>query len=258
MKKMFFPIAGYRGVTIGPKGYRPALARTGWFARRVSPVSDQLSPEIPIKVDKGLDGGGTYQLPVNAVHHVGFLDIPEKSSAKIYDALNVKAGDPLRSAPFWSKYQKTQHPIVITSGELKAGALITAGFAAVSTAVCGGLKFRDRKGDESGPRVEANLALFAARKRQITIIFDVPESSPSISFIRSIVNYSAQSLVDAGAKVKIVRISSFNRGVIDFLKHNGEQALRLKIAAAPEYAVWKAAQNDILPVKTIRGRGGCD
>jgi Domain of unknown function (DUF3854) len=244
--EVVYPIAerlNWNVIRFGPES-RPHLR--GWWVSGVDPLDNwqamswgRFKPDAATPVmDPAKGKAAKYLSPSlgKGSSRLVLLDVPLRIWQRVaarynlpIDRTNVRNG-------FWYWVLKSGVPIVLTEGEKKAGALLTAGYAAIAL-----------PGIFGGHRRETNqlipeLAMFATPGRTFQICFDY-ETKPQT--VKSVVLATAklgQLLTRADCPVQIVSLPGEEKGVDDFWVARGQVALDELFQTAQEWSLWQAAQ----------------
>ena len=137
-----------------------------------------------------------------------------------------------------------QVPLCITEGAKKAGALLSAGYAAIALpGVHNG--YRTPK-DETGKRIGHShlippLKKLAQPQREIYIAFDQDSKPKAVESVNSAIKRLGYLFQKADCKVKIINWDNqFGKGVDDFIATKGEQVFSEVYQTALPFDIWKA------------------
>ena len=135
-------------------------------------------------------------------------------------------------------------PLCITEGAKKAGALLSAGYAAVALpGINSG--YRTPK-DEYGNRVGKShlipqLHKLAGRERAIYIVFDQDSKPITVKAVNAAIRKVAYLLQQINCVVKIVTWDHLlGKGVDDFIANCGQDSFDRAYNDSPSFEVWKA------------------
>ncbi len=141
------------------------------------------------------------------------------------------------------------HPkvsLVLTEGAKKAGALLTAGYAAVALpGVNAGYRVpKDEFGNRIGkPRLIPQLLPFATAGRMICLAFDQDEKPVTVTRVRAAVGQTGYLLTRQGCKVSVISWDSEQglcKGADDLIAQHGSEAFDKAYESALSLEHWKA------------------
>lgn len=137
-------------------------------------------------------------------------------------------------------------PLCITEGAKKAGALLSAGYAAIALAgVYNG--YRTPK-DEHGNRIGKShlipqLEKLATPGREIYIVFDQDSKPSTIKTVHGAIRKIGYLLTQAGCTVKVITWNpQQGKGIDDLIANGGQKAFDLAYQKAVALDTWKAQQ----------------
>lgn len=204
--------------------YREFETTDGWWVCGVDPLNNfarskwgRYKPTTGQIFDKQKGKPAKYLSPAKQESHPIFLDVPSHVWAKIalLHGLDVDFG---QYQNFWQWVMATPSlPIYITEGEKKAGALLTAGYAAISTP---GIWMGTRKNVRTGKhQLVKDLIPFDVLERQINVVFDYEadkRKARNIDIAATRLGYAFKS-----AKVSIGYLPGPQKGIDDYLVSGG-------------------------------------
>ncbi|MFM7413240.1 MAG: DUF3854 domain-containing protein, partial [Planctomycetota bacterium] len=119
-----------------------------------------------------------------------------------------------------------QNPLVVTEGAKKAGALLSAGYAAVAlVGVNAGYRVKDADGNDCSPYLCDDLAAVIKPGHSVYLAFDQDSKLDTRRKVKAALNKLAALLVKAGATVHICKWSpKEGKGVDDFITGGGDIA----------------------------------
>jgi hypothetical protein len=196
-----------------------------------------------------LDGRKTikYEHPPKTPTGIFALRVPEH----IWERIAANLGIPIIAAEnrepqdFWAwVLANPKIPVCITEGAKKAGALLTAGYAAIALpGIHNG--YRTPK-DEQGNRVGKShlippLEKLAEGGREIYIVFDQDSQPTTQVAVNQAIRQMGYLLIQAGCSVKVVSWeTSLGKGVDDLIANQGSQAFSQAYENALSLELWKA------------------
>ncbi|MEB3311200.1 MAG: plasmid replication protein, CyRepA1 family [Snowella sp.] len=148
---------------------------------------------------------------------------------------------------FWQWLMKhPEVPLCITEGAKKAGALLSAGYAAIALpGVHNG--YRTPK-DETGKRIGNSylippLKKLANPKREIYIAFDQDSKPTTIKAVNSAIKRLGYLFQKANCAVKIITWDNqLGKGVDDLIAQQGEETFTQAYETALPFEIWKARE----------------
>jgi hypothetical protein len=135
-------------------------------------------------------------------------------------------------------------PLCITEGAKKAGALLTAGYAAIALpGVFGGYRIpRDEQGNRIGKsRLIPQLLKLATRGREIYIAFDQDSKPSTIKAVSAAIRQLGYLLTQQACSVKVITWQpELGKGVDDLIAANAQEAFDEAYQTAVTLDTWKA------------------
>ena len=135
-------------------------------------------------------------------------------------------------------------PLCITEGAKKAGALLTAGYAAIALpGVHGGYRVpRDEAGNRIGKsRLIPQLAVLATQGRPIYLAFDRDSKPKAIACVNQAIRQLGYLLAQQDCRVKVISWNpELAKGVDDLIATCGQDAFNTAYQAAVPLDTWKA------------------
>ena len=161
---------------------------------------------------------------------------------------------------FWSWAIVQNLPLVLTEGAKKAGALLTAGYAAI--ALPGVWNGRRQPKDEAGqvtslPYLIPELQLFATEGRTVCFAFDCDPKPRTIAHVSAAITKTGELFARQGCQVHVVRWAEPEKGCDDLIAARGAEAFHQAYAAALDLASWQALRSRRLtyePAVTLEQR----
>jgi Domain of unknown function (DUF3854) len=192
----------------------------GWWCNGVDPLNNYeqmlwgcLKPNQPrrdkLKIHKIIK----YEHPYKEATRAFFLYVPYKIWAKISDRCGIPITEEDRQDPrgFWYWVWRHNVPLIICEGVKKAGALLTAGYAAIAIpGVNNGYRTsKDEYGNTIGkPYLIPEIQHFATRGRQVNICFDNDSKAETRQRVRTAINRMGSLLIGAGCEVRVIDLPS--------------------------------------------------
>lgn len=135
-------------------------------------------------------------------------------------------------------------PLCITEGAKKAGALLTAGYAAIALpGVNGGYRVpRDEAGNRIGKsRLIPSLKKLATQERPIFLAFDQDAKPTTVKAVNAAIQQLGYLLTQQGCPVKVITwASEWGKGVDDLIGDRGQDAFDQAYQTAASLDTWKA------------------
>ena len=190
-----------------------------------------------------------YEHPPKIATEVFALKVPLHLWQKISDRYRVPFSTAvdfsLPDLGFWQwLHDHPQVPVSITEGAKKAGALISAGYAAIGLpGIYGG--YRTPK-NEFGQKVGKSalitaLQYLAIPEREFYFVFDEDIKPKTIQAVHTAIKNTGYLLQQQSCKVKVLNWPSrLGKGVDDLLANNGEDYLETVYSNSVSLATWKA------------------
>jgi hypothetical protein len=156
---------------------------------------------------------------------------------------------------FWRWVIEMGIPVVITEGAKKAGALLTAGYAAI--ALPGVWNGRRQPKDELGnkiakPYLIPQLQPFATKGREISFCFDNDPKPKTVANVSAAIAQTGILFAYKGCQVKIITWQHPEKGVDDLIASRGEDAFNAAYEAALCLPNWQAKQYTKLTYEAAR------
>ena len=189
-----------------------------------------------------------YEHPPKIATSIFALKTPLHIWQKIADRYKMKIDDAIDpSLPdfgFWRWLVHSEIPLCITEGAKKAGALLSAGYAAIGLpGINNG--YRTPK-DESGKRIGKSHLIAAIQKlaisqREIYFVFDRDVKPNTVKAVNAAIKKTGYLLQKAGCHVKVIDWdSSLGKGVDDLIANRGVAYFDLVYENAVSLETWKA------------------
>lgn len=221
----------------------------GWWCSGIDPLNDYqpmiwgcFKPDFPRKNPEKKDKRIKYEHPYKESTRALFLQVPEEIWEKISQKHNIPISDEDKNHPggFWHWVWKNNVPITLTEGAKKAGALLSAGYAAISLpGIHSGYRNpKDENGKPLGkPYLIPELQMFCTLARKIYICFDRDEKQETQEKVNKAIYKTAKLLSQGGCKVEIVQLPvGGEKGVDDFIAAQGREAFEsIQQKAQPLY-----------------------
>ncbi|MGC9505871.1 plasmid replication protein, CyRepA1 family [Baaleninema sp.] len=135
-------------------------------------------------------------------------------------------------------------PLCVTEGAKKAGALLSAGYAAVALpGIHGGYRVpRDEWGNRVGKsRLIPQLSMLAEGKRPVYLVFDRDRKPSAVKAVQGAIRRTGYLLSQAGCPVRVVTWNpEAGKGVDDFIANRGTEAFDGAYSSALPLTTWRA------------------
>ena len=184
-----------------------------------------------------------YEHPPKTETRIFLLDVPDHIWQKVSDRYGIPIADEDRQRGFWHWVWKNNVPIVITEGAKKAGALLTAGFAAMALpGIYGGYRTpKDEYGNQIGkPYLIPDLKHFATLGREVSFCFDRDVKQKTIRHVNKAIEKTGFSFSQLGCKVRVISWEQPQKGVDDLIVAHGADAFIQAYQSAPSLESWQA------------------
>ncbi|OKH14233.1 MULTISPECIES: plasmid replication protein, CyRepA1 family [[Limnothrix rosea] IAM M-220] len=146
---------------------------------------------------------------------------------------------------FWQWLKEhTEIPLVITEGAKKAGALLSAGYAAIALpGIYGAVRTpKDATGQRLGrSRLIPQIKKLVEGQRKIFIAFDQDQKPRTIKAVNAAIRKTGYLLKKQGCDVAVITWDSqLGKGVDDLIAHHGQDKFNQLYQQAPSLELWKA------------------
>ncbi|WP_204154195.1 plasmid replication protein, CyRepA1 family [Leptolyngbya sp. CCY15150] len=237
------------------RDYAP-LEAGGWWCSGLDPQC-QWEPMLwgQFKADtprRHLDYGGTgrsklkvvkYEPPVKVATRAYFLMVPDAIAQRVYQTAGVCPSPEDQDQGFWHCVLTYNIFILITEGAKKAGALLTAGYAAIALpGVSSGYRVqKNNQGTRSGKRyLIPDLQLFATPDRQVYICFDHDQKPSTQAAVQANTLVLGGLWHDAGCDVRVIELPGPEKGVDDFIMQRSQAAFTDCYEQALPLNIWRS------------------
>lgn len=129
---------------------------------------------------------------------------------------------------FWQWVVEQNIPMILCEGVKKAAALLSLGYAAIALpGITSGYRVtRDGYGKVTSRRLIPDLAPFTASGRTVYICFDYETQPKKVQAVNRAIAQLGQLLEETGCSVKVIRLPGVEKGVDDFIVHQGTTAFQ--------------------------------
>ncbi|HEY9817875.1 MAG TPA: plasmid replication protein, CyRepA1 family [Candidatus Obscuribacterales bacterium] len=235
--------------------YAP-LEAGGWWCSGLDP-QNQWEPMLwgQFKADtprRHLDYSGTghsklkvvkYEPPVKVATRAYFLQVPDAIAQRVYQTAGVCPSLEDQERGFWHCVLTYNIFILITEGAKKAGALLTAGYAAIALpGVSSGYRVqKNDQGKRSGTRhLIPDLQLFATPNRRVYICFDHDQKPSTQAAVQATTLVLGGLWDDAGCDVRVIELPGPEKGVDDFIMQRSAEAFTDCYEQALPLNIWRS------------------
>jgi hypothetical protein len=226
--------------------------RGGWWCDGLDPLDNWqpmlwgcFKPDRPVRDEKGLLV--KYEHPPKTSTRAFFLRVPLHIWRKVARRHNktmpgnIVVTQSGHAVGFWAWVLENNIPITITEGAKKAGALLTAGDAAIALpGIDGGYRTpKDAAGNKIGNSyLLPELKPFATNGRSIYICFDHDSKRKTIRNVNRAISKTGNLLTRSGSDVKVICWQQPEKGVDDFLFVHGESLYERVVSLAASLELW--------------------
>lgn len=240
------------------KKYRH-IEHGGWWCNGVDPLNNYelmlwgcFKPNKPRRDLQKIHKIIKYEHPYKEATRAFFLYVPYKIWAKISNRCGIPITEEDRKDPrgFWYWVWRNNVPIIIVEGVKKAGALLSAGYAAIAIpGINNG--YRTPK-DEYGNTIAKSYLIpeiqhFATPGRQVNICFDNDSKAETRQNVRAAINGMGRLLIAAGCEVRVIDLPpGAEKGVDDFIAAKGQDAFHALYNTAEVLELWQIKLSTLL------------
>ncbi|WP_292797855.1 plasmid replication protein, CyRepA1 family [Nostoc sp. NMS7] len=224
----------------------------GWWCNGVDPLNNYVlmmwgcfKPDFPRRDRQKIHKFIKYEHPYREETRVFFLLVPNRIWVKV----SLRCGIPITEEDlqhpggFWHWVWLHNVPVTIVEGVKKAGALLTAGYAAIATpGVNAGYRTpQDEYGTAIGkPFLIPDLKHFATQGRQVNICFDQDNKPETVQRVRTAISRMGRLLVNEGCSLRVIDLPfGQEKGVDDFIVAKGKEAFDALYNTAVELQLWE-------------------
>jgi hypothetical protein len=182
---------------------------------------------------EAVDQGKTvkYEPPPGTPTRAYFLDVSPAIADRIYQAAKVKPTPEDASQGFWHCVLTYKLPIILVEGAKKAGALLSAGYAAIGLpGISSGYRAtprtpgRSKKSSPKDRHLIPDLQPFVDEDRQIFICFDHDQKPSTRAAVQVNTLILGSLWEEQGCAVKVISLPGPEKGVDDFIVARSPQA----------------------------------
>jgi len=226
--------------------------RGGWWCSGLDPLDNWepmlwgcFKPDFPVRNEKGKLI--KYEHPFKISTRAFFLRVPLHVWRRVARRYNQRVPDNIvvtqdgEALGFWAWVLENNILITTTEGAKKAGALLTAGFAAIALpGIDGG--YRSPK-DAAGIKIGNSYLLpelkhFATLGRSFYFCFDHDHKRKTIRNVNRAISTNGYLLTKEGCNVWVINWQQPEKGVDDFLAAHGEMVFERVVSNAASLETW--------------------
>ncbi len=226
--------------------------RGGWWCSGLDPLNNWqpmmwgcFKPDYPIRDKEGKLI--KYEHPLKAETRAFFLRVPRHIWLMVATRNNKPMPDNItvtfdgEALGFWQWVLENNIPITITEGAKKAGALLSAGYAAIALpGIDSGYRTpKDSAGNKIGNSyLLPDLKHFATIGRSVYICFDHDHKRKTVRSVNRAISKTGSLLTSLGSNVWVITWQQPEKGVDDFLFVHGEMVFEQVADNAASLEVW--------------------
>ncbi|AUB44306.1 DNA primase (plasmid) [Nostoc flagelliforme CCNUN1] len=224
----------------------------GWWCNGVDPLNNYVSmmwgcfkPDHPRRDHQKIHKFIKYEHPFREETRAFFLLVPNRIWVKVSNrsGIPITEEDLQHPGGFWHWVVKHNVPVTIVEGVKKAGALLTAGYAAIAIpGVNAGYRTpTDEYGTANGkPSLIPDLKHFATLGRQVNICFDQDNKPETVQRVRTAISRMGRLLVSEGCSLRVIDLPiGAEKGVDDFIVAKGQPAFDALYNTAVALELWE-------------------
>ncbi|WP_292800619.1 plasmid replication protein, CyRepA1 family [Nostoc sp. NMS7] len=224
----------------------------GWWCSGVDPLNNYVlmmwgcfKPDHPRRNRQKIHKFIKYEHPYREETRAFFLLVPNRIWVKVSNrsGIPITEEDLQHPGGFWHWVVKHNVPVTIVEGVKKAGALLTAGYAAIAIpGVNAGYRTpQDEYGTAIGkPSLIPDLKHFATQGRQVNICFDQDTKPETVQRVRTAISRMGRLLVNEGCSLRVIDLPfGQEKGVDDFIVAKGKEAFDALYNTAVELQLWE-------------------
>ncbi|BBD70699.1 hypothetical protein NIES4072_70660 [Nostoc commune NIES-4072] len=224
----------------------------GWWCNGVDPLNDYVlmmwgcfKPDHPRRDRQKIHKFIKYEHPFREETRAFFLLVPNRIWVKVSNrsGIPITEEDLQHPGGFWHWVWRHNVPVTIVEGVKKAGALLTAGYAAIAIpGVNAGYRTpTDEYGTSIGkPSLIPDLKHFATQGRQVNICFDQDNKPETVQRVRTAISRMGRLLVNEGCSLRVIDLPlGASKGVDDFIVAKGREAFDALYNTAVALELWE-------------------
>ncbi|MFW9259861.1 plasmid replication protein, CyRepA1 family [Nostoc sp. CALU 546] len=224
----------------------------GWWCNGVDPLNNYVlmmwgcfKPDHPRRDRQKIHKFIKYEHPFREETRAFFLLVPNRIWVKVSNrsGIPITEEDLQHPGGFWHWVWQHNVPVTIVEGVKKAGALLTAGYAALAIpGVNAGYRTpQDEYGTAIGkPFLIPDLKHFATQGRQVNICFDQDNKPETVQRVRTAISRMGRLLVNEGCSLRVIDLPlGAEKGVDDFIVAQGQPAFDALYNTAVALELWE-------------------
>ncbi|MEH1770991.1 MAG: plasmid replication protein, CyRepA1 family [Nostoc sp.] len=224
----------------------------GWWCSGIDPLNEYVlmmwgcfKPDHPRRDRQKIHKFIKYEHPFREETRAFFLLVPNRIWVKVSNrsGIPITEEDLQHPGGFWHWVWKHNVPVTIVEGVKKAGALLTAGYAAIAIpGVNAGYRTpQDEYGTAIGkPNLIPDLKHFATQGRQVNICFDQDNKPETVQRVRTAISRMGRLLVNEGCSLRVIDLPlGAEKGVDDFIVAKGQPAFDALYNTAVALELWE-------------------
>ncbi|MDZ7965868.1 MAG: plasmid replication protein, CyRepA1 family [Nostoc sp. DedSLP03] len=224
----------------------------GWWCNGVDPLNDYklmmwgcFKPNHPRRDRQKIHKLIKYEHPYREETRAFFLLVPNRIWVKVSNrsGIPITEDDLKHPGGFWHWVWQHNVPVTIVEGVKKAGALLTAGYAAIAIpGVNAGYRTpTDEYGTTNGkPYLIPDLKHFATQGRLVNICFDQDSKPETVQRVRTAISRMGRLLVNEGCSLRVIDLPfGAEKGVDDFIVAKGQPAFDALYNTAVALELWE-------------------
>jgi hypothetical protein len=224
----------------------------GWWCNGIDPLNNYVlmmwgcfKPDHPRRDRQKIHKFIKYEHPFREETRAFFLLVPNRIWVKVSNRSGVPITEEDLQHPggFWHWVWQHNVPVTIVEGVKKAGALLTAGYAAIAIpGVNAGYRTpQDEYGTATGkPNLIPDLKHFATNGRQVNICFDQDNKPETVQRVRTAISRMGRLLVNEGCSLRVIDLPvGPQKGVDDFIVAKGQPAFDALYNTAVALELWE-------------------
>lgn len=224
----------------------------GWWCSGLDPLDNWqpmlwgcFKPDRPVRDEKGKLV--KYEHPPKTNTKAFFLRVPLHIWQRVARRYNTPMPEKCvvtsdgEALGFWAWVLENNIPITITEGAKKAGALLTAGCAAIALpGIDSGYRTpKDTAGNKIGNSyLIPELKHFATLGRRVDFCFDHDSKRKTVRSVNRAISKTGQLLTQVGSNVWVISWQQPEKGVDDFLKVHGSVVFERVASNATTLELW--------------------
>jgi Domain of unknown function (DUF3854) len=224
----------------------------GWWCSGLDPLNEYalmmwgcFKPNHPRRDRQKIHKFIKYEHPFREETRTFFLLVPNRIWVKVSNrsGIPITEEDLQHPGGFWHWVWRHNVPVTIVEGVKKAGALLTAGYAAIAIpGVNAGYRTpQDEYGTAIGkPSLIPDLKYFATQGRQVNICFDQDNKPETVQRVRTAISRMGRLLVNEGCSLRVIDLPlGAEKGVDDFIVAKGQPAFDALYNTAVALELWE-------------------